>query len=92
MAERCGTQLHWESSRGKATAWPLGQLNPAVDPIATDYGAKPENELLEHAHAERLDFGTTRTSIRADSEMEAVGAVHGAKDKEGKSQGGQELG
>jgi hypothetical protein len=43
----------------------------------------PPNKVLEHQHAERLDFGTPGAAVGADSEMETVGAVHRTQDTRG---------
>lgn len=37
------------------------------------------NELLEHTHGQRLDFGATGTPGHTDTVLEAVGAIHRAK-------------
>ena len=42
-----------------------------------------ENELLEHQHAERLDFGKAAEAIGRDSEMETVGAINRTENEEG---------
>jgi hypothetical protein len=36
----------------------------------------PTNELLEHTHGERLDFGETAEAGRIDMAMETVDALH----------------
>ena len=40
----------------------------------------PQSKQLEEKDVERLDFGTTTTSIRGDQDVETVGAKHRAKD------------
>lgn len=42
--------------------------------------AKPTNELLSEIKHETLDFGGTSETIRGNSQMEAVGALHRGKD------------
>ena len=41
------------------------------------------NEVLEHQHGERLDFGTAGAAGGADSPLETVGAIHRPKDASG---------
>lgn len=66
------------------------QANVAHGPQQVNYGAaaepsrareteNPPSKLLEQQHGERLDTGTPRTSVGADSSLEAVGAVHRAE-------------
>jgi hypothetical protein len=43
----------------------------------------PTNELLEHQHAERLDFGAPAAASGADQVMATVGAVNRAQDRAG---------
>ena len=43
----------------------------------------PENELLEHQHGERLDFGEEEETGPNDSEMETVGAINGTENDGG---------
>ena len=47
----------------------------------------PPNELVEELLDERLDSGTTRTTIEDDSKLETVGAINRAKKRRRKSQG-----
>lgn len=49
---------------------------------------RSNNELLEAQHGERMDTGATGKAGRADSHLEAVGAVHGRQD--GGGQGAQQ--
>ena len=39
------------------------------------------SELLEQTHGERMDTGAAGTTIGTDMHLEAVGAVHVAKDE-----------
>ena len=88
---QCRTTLEAVSSIKNPPTY-VGQANIAQNQQVNNHPAKPENELLEHEHGERLDFGATQTPIRDDSAMETVGAINRTEDSEGKSQGGQELG
>lgn len=66
----------------------VGQANIANGPQQVNYGdsgtteaEKLPYELLEEQHAcEWLDRGTSSTAGGTDSELEAVGAVHGTED------------
>jgi len=42
---------------------------------------KAQNELLEHAHGERLDGCTPRATTATDTGLETVGAVHRAENR-----------
>lgn len=55
-----------------------GQQAPAR--VESESGS---NKQLEHQHGERLDTGTTGTTIEDDSSMEAVGALDRTKDRGG---------
>ena len=55
------------------------QVNNA--PSRADEIEDPQNKLLEQTDGERLDTGTTSTAGGADTPMEAVGAVHRAKNR-----------
>ncbi|MDD5462733.1 MAG: hypothetical protein PHG00_14060 [Methylococcales bacterium] len=44
-----------------------------------------ENELLEHTHGQRLDFGTRSTSIQDNSNLEAMEMLDGSKSQAGKA-------
>jgi len=41
---------------------------------------KTKNELLEHTHEERLDFGTAKETIRNDKELETVEEIYRPED------------
>ena len=55
------------------------QVNNA--PSRADEIGKPQSKLLEQSDGERLDTGTTSTAGRADTSMEAVGAVNRPKNR-----------
>ena len=55
------------------------QVNNA--PSRADEIEKPQSKLLEQSDGERLDTGTTNTAGGADTPMEAVGAIHRAKNR-----------
>lgn len=52
-------------------------------PSRTGESAIPQNKLLGAEHGERLDIGTAGAAGGADSQLETVGAVNGAKDSTG---------
>jgi hypothetical protein len=52
--------------------------NGLAEPSRTREKQNPPNELLEHSHGERLEFGTAATAGGVDPPLETVGAFHGA--------------
>jgi hypothetical protein len=57
-----------------------GQAVPVSHAHAREKNITPTNELLEHQHAERLDFGAPAAASGSDPVMATLGAVDGAKD------------
>jgi len=56
---------------------------PSEPPSRARESENPPNELLEHTHGERLDFGTPKAAVGADSALATVGEVHRAANTNG---------
>lgn len=56
------------------------QVNNGTAPRAHEKSINLSNELLESQHGERLDTGTTGTTIGTDKELETLGAINRSKD------------
>jgi len=53
----------------------------------TESGAKNRtNELLEAEHVKRLDTGAARAPVASHTHLEAVGTLHGAKERRGEEE------
>lgn len=65
------------------------QVNNGQPPTGAGNFKSEPNKLLEVNDGSVLDFGAQTAAGRADQELEAVGAVHRAKNARGKSDGGK---
>jgi hypothetical protein len=61
--------------------------NGDTAPVArTEQTEKPQNELLEHDHGERLDTGAARTASKSDSAMATVEFINGTANRKRQGQ------
>lgn len=65
------------------------QVNNGQPPTGAGNFESEPNKLLEVDDGNVLDFGAQTASSRADQELEAVGAVHRAKNARRKNEGGK---
>lgn len=65
-----------QANIGQAVQVNNGATPEAVHPRTETQKAKPENELLEVSHGERLDIRAPQASIRVNQAVEAVGTVN----------------